>query len=182
MAGATFGPGITGATLVNLPEHDLRLREAALVLHGLHWRDRLWLLRRLMPGWRRSLRAMLRELRQIGIEPSFGSCQEIPAVLALPGLDATALALVDQATPQRMRALLASEPTQVQAWIFCLWGWRWRAAVWKDMSGLQRRRLRAAMPADDNPRAGVGTALLASLAWTLQGDHPASAALAEAVP
>lgn len=158
---------------MNPHDQDARLREAALVLHGLHWRDRLWLLRKLLPAWRGRLAALLRELRGLGIEPSFGGSADLPACLPFSGLDGAALGLVDQAPAARIHALLAAEAPTMQAIIFSLHAWRWRETVWREMSGLQRRRLLAQGRALETLTRGAAEAVLASLVAALREGRPA---------
>jgi hypothetical protein len=154
-------------------DQDARMREAALVLHGLHWRDRLWLLRKLLPSWRSRLAGLLRELRELGIEPAFGGSADLPACLPLSGLDGAALSVVDQASSARIQALLAAEAPTMQAIIFSLHAWRWRETVWRDFSGLQRRRLLAQAKALELLTRGAAEAVLATLATALREEGAA---------
>ena len=160
---------------MNQTEHDLRMREAALVLHGLHWRDRLWLLRKLLPAWRGNLARLLGELRQLGIEQAFGDSHALPPSLAHASLDDTELALVSQASSSQILALLADEPVPLQAHALALHAWPWRQAVWKSLGSLQRRRLLAHASADQPLPPCVAAALLAALAAALRDARPSSA-------
>lgn len=165
---------------MNLPERELRMREAALVLHGLHWRDRLWLLRRLMPVWRRGLSSLLKELRRLGMEPSLGCAHELPPLYASNfalnfAPDSAALARVEQATPAQIAALLRNEPPSMQARVLCLHAWPWREALWKRMSTLQRLRVLAHASAEPSLPRGMAVAILLALQDALQTGEPAYA-------
>lgn len=148
-------------------ELEGRLRSAALSLHGLHWRDRQWLLRRLLPAWRQRLRGLLGELRSLGVEPALAGGQDLPPSLASNGLDAGSLALIDQAAPEHLRRLLAQQPESVQALVLCLHDWRWRKAVWEGWSWLHRRRLHEQIACAGQLRPALAEALLHALAESL---------------
>ncbi|WP_151448616.1 hypothetical protein [Lacisediminimonas profundi] len=164
-------------------ELEGRLRSAAFSLHGLHWRDRRWLLRQLLPAWRQRLRGLLRELRSLGVEPALAGGQDLPPSLASDGLEAGSLALIDQATPEHMRRLLAQQPESLQAFVLCLHDWRWRKAVWDGWSWLHRRRLLEQVPRAGQLRPALAQALLHALAESLpalnvdgrSGTHAAAA-------
>lgn len=120
---------------------DKRMREAALSLHALHWRDREWLLRRLLPGARSTLRMLLKELRGLGIMPGLGASIDLPAAEDHPGMNAEDVATLDAAAPAAIFGLFASEPECLPPLLMRLRPWRWREAVWELATPLQRSRI-----------------------------------------
>lgn len=158
-----------------------RLRAAALVLHGLHWRDRRWLLRRLLPGWRQSLSGLLAELRKLGMATDACELPSPPAclpgvVLAAAGLDASLLAEVDRCEAASVLRVLAGQPEHVQHLALILHDWRWRDSVWRALPRLHRLRLAGHAEAAGNLAPRLGAALLFALASRLRDLAGADAA------
>jgi hypothetical protein len=150
---------------------DKRLRQAALSLHALHWRDREWLLRRLLPGVRAGLRALLRELRTLGIAPGVGVVGDaLPEVQEGLALNAEDAAIIDAASASEILGAFASDAQQgLPAILLRLRAWRWRDAVWDGLTPLQRNRVSEAGPPDTRAMpVAWRDALLHALAQSLR--------------
>ena len=142
-----------------------RFRMAALVLYGLAPRDQAWLLRRLSAAVRTPLQSMLGELRALGIAPGMVPDGKVPpAVAENPALDTAGVALVDAASAGRVGDVLARQPEQLQAVLFNMRPWRWRADYWAGLSPFQRSRLAELLACASRPRAPMLDALLHGLA------------------
>jgi hypothetical protein len=145
------------------------MREAALSLHGLHWRDREWLLRRLLPGARTAIRMLLKELRTLGIAPGLGTDDDLPAADDNPALNAEDVAAIDAAAPAAIFGLFASEPEYLPPLLMRLRPWRWREAVWQLATPLQRSRIVDASAVDAHALpAAWRDALLHAIAQALR--------------
>jgi hypothetical protein len=153
-------------------EQDARLRQAALVLHGLHWRDRLWLLRQLLPAWRSSLRGLLDELRALGIDASLGAQADLPAVLALGALDGASVQRIDQASAVEMMQLLRGQAPALQARALVLHDWRWRKDFWAATPAFYKRRLDEYWPQPGAISRLAALGLLHALATALDTHEP----------
>ena len=146
-----------------------RFRQAALMLHALSRRDQAWLLRRLMPATRAGLKALLGQLRQLGIAPGLQSIgTALPPAQERVSLDAADVALVDAASAELVAAVLARQHGQVQAALLNLHPWRWRAAYWEALSAVQRSRMTELSAALPVVRAGMENALLHAFAQALE--------------
>lgn len=157
------------------PEQDARLRQAALVLHGLHWRDRLWLLRQLLPAWRSSLRGLLHELRELGIDASLGTQADMPLALALGALDPANIKRIDDASASQMMQLLQGQTPALQALVLVLHDWRWRKDFWAATPALHKRRLAGHWPAPGAVSRLTALGLLHALATALDTRKPHAA-------
>lgn len=119
-----------------------RLRSLALTLHGLDRRDQAWLLRRLLPGVRASLRALLRELRSLGFSRHLGAvAMDLPVAAENIGLNPDDVGEIDQADAAMVVAILLRQPDLVQRALFHARPWRWRGAVWEQMGPIRRSLL-----------------------------------------
>jgi hypothetical protein len=125
---------------------DKRLREAALTLHALHWRDREWLLRRLLPGMRVGLRSLLAELRALGIAPGIGAAGEALPEAQEDAIHAEDAAIIDAATPAEILGFFAGDAeSRLPSILLGTRAWRWRQAVWDGLTPLQKSRIAEAM-------------------------------------
>ncbi|MBK4735697.1 hypothetical protein [Noviherbaspirillum pedocola] len=156
---------------------DKRMREAALSLHALHWRDREWLLRRLLPGMRTAIRSLLKELRALGIAPEVGlgdvPCPDVPDTLEGATVHTEDAAIIDAASPADILRLFTSDAQgRLTAVLMQARAWRWRQAVWDALTPLQKKHLTEAIaqPAHDLPQAWRG-ALLHAYAAHLRAPH-----------
>lgn len=125
---------------------DKRMRAAALSLHALHWRDREWLLRRLLPGMRTAVRSLLKELRALGIAPGVGvgdeAGPEVPDTSDGAAIHAEDAAIIDAASPADILRLFTSDSEpRLPAVLMRARAWRWRRAVWDGLTPLQKNHI-----------------------------------------
>lgn len=129
-----------------------RLRSVALTMHTLDRRDQVWLLRRLLPGIRSTLRNLLRELRGLGFSRHFGALAvELPPAVENSALSQDDVRTIDQASPGTVAALVMRQPDMVQRALLHARPWQWRAAVWEQMSPIRRSLLLEALPLSAMP-------------------------------
>lgn len=145
-----------------------RFRKAALALHGLSARDRVWLLRRLSPSMRAPLQSLLRQLRALGIAPGVRPDESAPPpVEENTALDAAEVALVDAAGIRQVTVVMAGQAEQLQAVLLDMHPWRWRAELWDGLSAFQRSRMAELSAAAPRPRPAMLDALLHGFATSL---------------
>ena len=129
-----------------------RLRSVALTMHTLDRRDQLWLLRRLLPGVRSTLRNLLRELQGLGFSRHFGALAvELPPVVENVGLNQDDVRAIDQASAGMVATLVMRQPDMVQRALLHARPWQWRAAVWEQMSPIRRSLLLEPLPSSAMP-------------------------------
>lgn len=111
------------------------LRQAALSLHALREPDRAWILDALPPDQARPLRALIEELRELGIasDPELVGAL-LPAPPPAPPLPQSRLAL-DAAGVGALARLLEGEPEQVVAALMSDATWPWRAQLLPALGG-----------------------------------------------
>jgi hypothetical protein len=124
----------------------------ALTMHTLDRRDQAWLLRRLLPGVRATLRSLLRELRGLGFSQHLDALAvDLPAAVENPELNQDEVSTIDQANPGVVAALVMRQPDMVQRALLHARPWRWRAAVWEQAGPIRRSLLLEPLPVSAMP-------------------------------
>lgn len=160
---------------MNAPRLPERLRMLALTLHGLDRRDQAWLLHRLLPGVRGTLRGLLRELRSLGMARNLASTLlQLPAVTEPGGLHQGDVSRIDVANPDLVATILARQPYWAQRTLLNLRPWRWRETVWEQLGLISRSLLLDPDGASSSCSAAQRDALLFSFAAILQAGQAAA--------
>lgn len=129
-----------------------RFRSVALTMHMLDRRDQLWLLRRLLPGVRSTLRNLLDELQKLGFSRHFGALAvELPPAMENVALNQDDVRIIEQASSGTVAALLMRQPDLVQRALLHARPWHWRAEVWEQMSPIRRSLLLEPLPSSAMP-------------------------------
>jgi hypothetical protein len=130
-------------------------RQVALTLHGLHVRDRAWILGQLEAGVRAHVQALLAELKALGIQ----STRETVEMIAFPTAShrfAEALAdEIDAIDGEAAYAVFSDLPWRFRIAVLYARRWRWSAAVWLRLAEGDRRGLLKAMDSMANVRPAV---------------------------
>lgn len=147
-----------------------RLRSVALTMHTLDRRDQRWLLRRLLPGVRSTLRHLLRELQSLGFSRYFGALAvELPPAMENAALNQDDARMIDEANPGMVVALVLRQPDLVQRALLHARPWQWRAMVWEQMSPIRRSLLLEPLPSSAMPAPKLD-ALLFGFARLLEAE------------
>jgi hypothetical protein len=103
-------------------------RRVALILHALAPSDREWLLDRMAPARRETLRALLDELAELGIAGDSRLVRELVADTTSE-LEQDPIAVIAGASAAAAVEALASESAALIEWILSLHVWPWRDAL-----------------------------------------------------
>lgn len=147
-------------------------RKAALSIYSLHKKDQEWLLARVSSQHRAALKALLKELKTLGI-PRHGimprSIQESEPDIQLL-LPEQEIQLLDNASETEIFQLLGQEPESVVAVILSLYRWQWSTALRRRFSPAKQKTIaRYVKTARRNGYSmDLGRAILASLNRMLQ--------------
>jgi hypothetical protein len=128
------------------------VRECALVLHGLSQSDREWMLSR-MPGERADeLRALIDELRTLGLPPdaeltarALHAPQAAWTPTAVSSAPTGAVQFIAAATVAQVQSVLHEEPDSVLAIVASSSAWRWRDRWLSRLEPLRAGRVRKLM-------------------------------------
>jgi hypothetical protein len=149
-------------------DDEVALRRAALTLHALAEPDREWVLAGLDAGSRDILRALLVELRGLGI-PSDAELAQVDdaARAAVPPAAITPDGWLRSLDDQGVKALaqvLSAEPPQVTGTLVALADWPWRARLLEALG--DRARLEPSVtPGAPAARLGRELAALLQVRW-----------------
>lgn len=142
-----------------MSEHAFR--QVALTLHGLHARDRAWIIGQLDVGVRSRIQALVAELRALGIESTPGAAETMPPPAANHSLAAALVDEIDAIDGETAYAVLGDLPRRFQAAVLLARRWRWSAAVWLRLAASDRHLLLKATDAMANVRTPVLASILA---------------------
>jgi len=147
-----------------------RFRSVALTMHTLDRRDQVWLLRRLLPGVRSTLRDLLSELQGLGFSRHFGVLAiDLPAAVENVALNQDDVRIIELASPVIVAALVMRQPDLVQRALLHARPWQWRAVVWEQMSPVRRSLLLDPLPSSAMPASKLD-ALLFGFARLLESE------------
>lgn len=175
-------------------ERGTPVRRAALLLHAMAPADRDWVLGQLPASGRETLRALLRELVELGIPRDatlLGQVVSAPATVREPTLNVEVLAdaragaspaeAIAAADPAHLATVLRSEPVALVALLLSLRDWAWRDAFLRQIGPVMARQVAERQAAAHCRSGAVGEeVLLAALARRLR-DVPAAIPLQAAV-
>lgn len=120
------------------------MRKTALCLYSMHRADRDWVLEHLPFEQQKRLQAMLDELKTIGVpnEPALFPMLELNKrkPVSDPGHSET-INFIDNASWQRVSAVLDGEPYSVYAFIVGCRQWAWQPALLTSLKPRERERL-----------------------------------------
>lgn len=150
-----------------------RLRQAALLLHSVAPSDQAWLLERVSQPQRQRLRAMLDELRALGV-PAAAVHSDGDSRARAPGKSAAAVAgpsptdRVAAASAATVAALLREEPPVLVAMLLQAHDWPWRRQVASHFPAAAQQRSSA--PGASTP-AKLAEVLIARVAERLEQEQ-----------
>jgi len=144
---------------------DHNFRMAALKLHGLHSKDRDWLLERFDSAQQGKLRALIAELDELG----FVSTDQIPARdLFYPvgsyQLDSHTAARLNQADTELVMKVLNDLPSLLKAMVLHARHWQWSSHIWARFDQFERQRMVAHINQFASIKPSVFSALIDSFA------------------
>ncbi len=151
--------------------HNYRM--AALKLHGLHPRDRSWLLGHLDQGQRNVLQNLIKELDALGLVPA----AEISASLTTYPvgnyiLDEDAVRDIQQTDAELVWKNFAPLPERLKAILLHAHRWQWAALIQEKLEPHEQSRLLRHMAQLDTIKPAVGVSLVQAFAAELRQTRP----------
>lgn len=148
-------------------------RMVALKLHGLHPRDRKWMLEHFEPAQQKILRALLKELQSLGLVPTDQISNNFaPYPVGALSLDDHIIAEINRADPEIVRIALKDLPDRLKAMILHATQWQWASAVWLSLQQQERERLLRHFDHCGAIKPQVFTALLEAFADEMSVANP----------
>jgi hypothetical protein len=119
-------------------------RQAALILHAMTLDDQEWVLGSVPSRDAATLRALLEELRTLGIPPEPDSLREALLTLASAPVQGDKRLVLDAPAPAALHGLLQNEAPQFTACVLASGDASWRAAVVAGLPAATRAQVEAA--------------------------------------
>ncbi|MDO8299546.1 hypothetical protein [Lacisediminimonas sp.] len=147
---------------------DSAYRQAALKLHGMHRRDRAWLLARCTPAQQERLRALLDELAALGlvcIADADTDADAPPYAVAGNAIDSALALAVNRLPLASVTATIAGMPDRLVAILLHAQAWQWAPALWRQLEPPARQVLLAQI----SQLAPIAPALQLAVVATFEG-------------
>lgn len=152
-------------------------RMAALKLHGLHPKDRKWMLGQFESAQQKILRDLLRELDSLGLVSTEGIASNFSShPVGDVQLEADILQKINRADIELVKKLLSALPDRLKAMLLYAHQWEWSPTVWLSLEQAERDRLLRQISHCTAVKVPAFTALAKSFAKEITAAKPVNTA------